>query len=529
MSSVAPAPSPDVPKPPRHYAARADAGDETWLEDAIEDYLDVTVTWAQRQICRSVASNLKTLVITANGLGKSYILAAIANVWLVVRYQAIAFATSGTDKKLKRTFCRPVEALHDNALGGVGLPGTYKHQPERIEIDGEPEHYFEAAKPAKAGELEGVHSDFTLAIIEEADKSSITDDIYSAMNSLPSDDNDRMILIANPPRDESNLVHRIKQRAEENPDSPWNILQFSTFDSHNSRIERGLEEGEKIGGIAGLSKIKQDWVEMTGETWPGPEKARTAHLPQSEGGLGRTDLPAEWYIRRLGIMPPEGAAEHRPIQVGDVESAWSYTSTSTQQSPTAVAIDVARSGDRTVMIGVHEDRLVVHYDEQGANHLEQTPPMLDIAREWPAGQVNYAIDFIGHGSYVHDKFDAAFPNVRKFQANEVAVDETTYKDRWTEGLALLGEWLRAGGSIEHQKLYEQVSVAARTVTYDEKHIKSRGQHGADVLVADSKDVIKDALDGTNPSPDYLDAAMMAVWADTHRQPQSKTRVFDIGF
>ena len=108
-----------------HYATRARRNDETWLEDAIADYLDVTVTEAQREICRAIVTNEKVLVQTANGIGKSFILACVCVVWLVAYHPAAVLATSGTYPKLKRTFCKPVEQLHGSALGGAGLPGEH--------------------------------------------------------------------------------------------------------------------------------------------------------------------------------------------------------------------------------------------------------------------------------------------------------------------------------------------------------------------------------------------------------------------
>lgn len=48
-------------------------------------------------------------------------------------------------------------------------------------------------------------------------------------------------------------------------------------------------------------------------------------------------------------MPPSGSAEHRPIEAADVSLAWDRRPTSDADEPSAVGIDVARSGDRTVM------------------------------------------------------------------------------------------------------------------------------------------------------------------------------------
>lgn len=102
----------------------------------------------------------------------------------------------------------------------------------------------------------------------------------------------------------------------------------------------------------------------------------------------------------------------------------------------------------------------------------------------------------------------AFPQVIRFNAGGEPLDKTEFYDRWAEGLHLLGQWLRDGGSIDDRRLREELLIAARVVEFEERHLASRGANGADVLKATSKDVIKDRLDR---SPDHLDAAMMAAW------------------
>jgi len=261
----------------QHYGERARRQDETWLEDAIEDYLDVTVTKPQREICRAIVGNEKVLVQTANGIGKSFILACICVVWLVAHYPAAVLATSGTYPKLKRTFCKPVENLHNTALDGVGLPGTYKRSPPRIEIDGEPNQYFEAASPTDAGELEGVHSGYVLGIIEEADKDDVTEATFEAMESLVSDQRDRLVAIANPPEDETNSLQRLYD------DPTWSVVRFSSFSSHN--VQHRLEPGDDglIDGLATLWKVKDDWESYVGEEWPGVDRARELSDPDHVG------------------------------------------------------------------------------------------------------------------------------------------------------------------------------------------------------------------------------------------------------
>ena len=477
-----------------HYSTRAlDPEDETWLEDAIEDYLGITVTDAQREICRAVVTNEKVLVQTANGIGKSYILACITLAWLTAYYPAAVLATSGTYPKLKRTFCKPVESLHGDALDGIGLPGEYKRSPPRIEIDGEPNQYFEAASPKDAGELEGVHGGHVLGIIEEADKDDVSEATFESMESLVSDQRDRIVAIANPPRDETNSLQDLYD------DPTWHVVRLSSFDSHNVAVETGVADGELIDGLATLWKIKQDWESYVGEEWPGIETARMAHVH-------RDDLDARWYRRRAGVIPPASAGVHRPLDPGLVEQAYDPNATPARETPTHLGVDVARSGDDTVAVGTHAEHLVTEYAHRGTNHTEQEQALAELLRDWPPVEV--AVDAVGEGSGLADGLDSRFPEVTRYKSGATATDETAYDRCWGESLALFAEFLAEGGSFSDSNLYEQAKVAARTVTWEEKHLASRGQGGADVLRATPKDEIRDRL---GRSPDHLDAALQAVW------------------
>lgn len=518
-------PGVDAPKPPEHYARRADAGDETWIEDAIEDYLGLRLGQAQREICRAVANHHQVLVVSANSLGKSYILAAITIVWLLCRYPAVSFATSGTERKMKRTYCKPVDSLHSGAR--IPLPGEYKSRPERIEFDDDPEHFFEASSPRDAGELEGVHSAYTLSIIEEADKSAVDEDVIEAMRSLASDKRDRMIAIANPPDDETNSIYPLM---DNHPN--WKVVRFSTFDSHNVQIDVGRREGRKIDGIADITKLSDDWVEHNGSEWPGYHTALRLSAPKidDEGNYVFVDddrytdnpdfdpsLSKRWFKRRAGIMPPAGATVNRPYTVKEVNAAWERGEVLQEdikagefELPPAIAsgIDVARSSDRTVLATIHRNVMVIHYSQRGTNHTDQSDSLAAILEEMQRHPV--AVDFIGHGSAVHDNLAESLPDVGKFEAGSTACQSTDYRYKWAEGMALLGEFLEDGGIILDRTLRKQMLAGARELEFDEKFIGSRGEDGEKVYTLSSKDDIKDRLD--EGSPDFLDAAMQAAWA-----------------
>jgi len=488
--------------PPSHFAERADAGDETWLEDAIEAYLDLTLGPKQREICRSVVENERTAVIGANGTGKTYITAAIVLAWQTVRYPAISFGTSGTGKKLYRTLCRPINKLHDQAIGGVGLPGEFKQQPPRIDYQ-DPEHYFEAATPSDAGELEGAHEGYTLAIIEEADKADVTAETVDAMRSLVTDyDKGRMLAVGNPPEDEANVFAEITSER-----SPWHVVRVSSFDSYNVLVETGELEGDRIDGMATVSALREDWQDYHTEPWPGIKQARQWSDPDHPEF--RDDLDERWYRRRAGVTPPGDASVHRPLNPELVEAAYDPAATPRRQTPSSLGIDVARSGDDTVASGIHNDVAVIEYEQTGTDHVQQEQDLADLIRGWPTPDI--AVDAVGEGSGLADGLHDRFGSVHRFKNQSVAAQETTYEDCWIESLALFGEWLEAGGTISNSDLYEQAKIAARTVTYQERHIGSRGDNGADVLRATArKEDVKQRL---GRSPDHLDATLMGVWRE----------------
>jgi hypothetical protein len=468
----------------------------------VHDKLPVELSAAQQRLLRAVADHRRVLVLGANGPGKSYAAACLTAAFLHSRRPSTVLATSGTYGKLRRTLCRPVESLQHHDDLTHSLPGEYKHSPPRIDT-GDPEWFFEAARPKDAGELEGTHNDHLLAITEEADKDAVDADVIESLDSCLTDANDRHLVIANPPADEVNVVHTLMGS------SAWHVERLATWDSRNVRVDAGTHPGPKIPGLLDLNEVRESWETWNGEAWPGLAEAKraTERLPDGADGTYRRDnLSAKWYRRRAGVMPPDGASAHRPLDPQLVDAAYDPDATPARHTPTALGIDVARSGDDTVAVGPHDDHLVVEYAEQGTDHTAQEQALAEHIRAWPALEI--AVDAVGEGSGLADGLATRFGDVTRFKAGAEAVDGTTYDRRWGEALAAFADYLEAGGTISDRDLYEQAKVAARTVTWDERHIASRGRDGADVLSASPKDEVTERL---GRSPDHFDAAIMATW------------------
>ncbi|MFC7007757.1 hypothetical protein [Halalkalicoccus salilacus] len=352
------------------------AGPDRYVRTA-EDFLDVDLTTVQRRILRAVGEHQRVHISSGNGVGKSWT-AAVLNLAFIIRHPgSVNMATSGSYSVLSDVLWKPMR----NLFGRTDLPGRCLENPPRILIDDD--WYFKATSPRYPGNLEGRHAGTMLVTIEEVDKPDITQEHFDSAESMLTSEDDRILAISNPPEDESNVAYELADSDR------WHTIEFSSFESRNVKVDAGETSDDRIPGLVDLATIRDDWENWNAEPWPGLETARTAHRT-------RDGLDTRWYRRRAGVMPPSGSAEHRPIEAADVSTAWDRQSAAdATDEPFAVGIDVARSGDRTVMIGVHGDELRVHYAERGANHTQQEPELRRHLDQWP--EVTVAIDAVGEG------------------------------------------------------------------------------------------------------------------------------------
>jgi hypothetical protein len=494
--STQPQPDSELPRPSSF------TGPERYWR-AAEAYFDAELSPEQREILEHVDAHQYTHLEGGNGFGKTFAIVALALTFRLRHYPSSVVVTSGTYGKLMRTFCADAEALHKDS----GLFGKWKWSPNpRLDVEDEPTWQFEVVSPEDPGELEGVHNDYTLVIVDEADKDDVDLDTLDSMDSLISDQNDRMVVISNPPEDETNAVANMAEVGIE-PSK----LTFGTFDSHNVQVERGARDSDRIPGLTGLHKLKKKFEAHNGEAWPGYDAARRMSTRDSEDF--REDLNTLWYRRFAGIMPPAGAGKNRPIELDAVNAAYTG-SIDTTRARRGSGIDVARSGDRTVMAAERDGVLPIEYSKPGTDHTVQFREIWDALDDEPGPTVS--IDAIGEGSGKADDTAQRYPDVDRFKANATAAQADEYKDRWTEGLCELGNWLEQGGEFADTRLRKELQIAAREVTLSERFLKGRGADGEQVYQADPKDVIEDRL---GHSPDHLDAAVMAVLAAKELVPE----------
>ena len=493
----------------------------------IQDVLDYEVTEVIREIAVALNENEQVLAIGANGPGKSFGASLLAVAVLYTNADTVVPISAGNGDTLKNSIWKNILSVWKDS----GLPGSFNKSDRSVHTPWDPKWFLECHSPRHPDDLEGDHNNNVVYIIEEADKPGVTAEHIDSARSTLGDD-DHILVIANPPTDETNVVADLMQNPE------WHRLQFPTWESRNARVDRGVSDKDKIGGIAGLSKMQSDWAEYHDSSWPGidrvievsspyltPEGEPTtreweaARVDQPNEVVGReglydqsveplsnpefrSDLDRRWYKRRAGVMPADSAEKWRPFTIADVEAAYNRP-TEGSETPQTFAIDVARSGDDTVGSGKHTDEIRIHYARQGTNHVQQKDELTDILFELNSPEI--AVDAVGEGSGLADELDNRFAHVVRFSNGMNPRQETEYYDAWAEALAKFGEFLDAGGSFSDKHLYQEAKVAAKVVEFQTRSLRSRD---GDVIEATSKSKIKDRL---GHSPDYLDSALMCNW------------------
>lgn len=474
----------------------------------------------QVRILEAVQNHDRILVQSGNGTGKTAG-TMLATYWYVLlRYNALGLVTSGNYGVLNDTAWPFLQTVHRRCQAAYpAIPAEPKQSPPRLDIPGAPEWFVRFRSPTYAQNLEGRHARRAIVVIDEADKRDVTAAHFDSATSTASSGDDVVIAIANPPESASNVVHD-KFRSDR-----WEVIQFSSFDSHNCRIDTGdLPDDDprgRIPGLVDLDLVIEDYEAWNGYDWPGVEAARAALAVDDDGQpVARPDhhrdLDPRWYRKRLGVMPPVEAGVLRPFYEQDVDDAVERfralqadgrVPATTQGARVAqVGTDIARDGgDRTVSVARLEnpDRLAVLVDRRPGDH-EVNHDILrsadgDIDRRGP-----WVIDANGEGSGVADRLRARQSGVRRFDGGKNAQADDDWYNRASEAYAALGRWLKDGGAVPpNSDLARELRAASRVLTMTERQLR-----GGTTLRVDGKDTLKNS-EHLGRSPDVLDAAALA--------------------
>ena len=465
------------------------------------DILGLQLADTQRDMLRSVTQHKNVVVQSGNGVGKSYAVAVLCLAFLYCNPRGSVMLTSGSYQQMESTVWSEMKSLLKQAReGGFPLPGRIKEAQPRIEFEEHPSKAFRAISSTHPESLEGRHAEAMLVIVDEADKPDVGQKVIESARSSVTDGNDRFLVIGNPPRSEANSMYDLLV------DKNYHTINFSSFDSHNVRVEAGLADGDTIPGLVGLEQLREDYALWNTDEFPGVEEAMS-HVTTDEDGILRPTkdgLDERWVRRRLGAIPDAGTEAVRPFYADDVAGAEARDPADVAAPDySSFGVDIARGGDdRTVVIGVTDTRadVLVNVEAPG-DHRRNKRLIQDALGDTTAPVI---VDAVGEGSGVADELDTEY-NITRFKGGANAREPEKYYNQRAEALGKLGEWLDDGAIGRGSDLASELRAGARHIEFEEKSTRS-----AQAWTATSKSELKQS-DRMGRSPDLLDALSLAVW------------------
>lgn len=478
------------------------------LRTFISNFIGTELTDEQIEIVKAIEENQRVIIISGNGVGKSFTVANVMLAFLLTNPDSKVLGTSGSYDQFKDAVWNPMCDLFEKMEEGTSVPGQIYEYENTLKIDRD--WYAKILSPKDAGDLEGRHAKSVMVAIEEADKEYIGYDHFESATSSITDSDDCVVAIANPPEQRSGVVW------DKMMSDRWKTMWFSSLDSHNVR-----NKSQDINALLTYEEVMNDYREWNGQEWPGLEDAReVAEIIKGSYGPNEKLSPEEeekvsgladrWYRRRLGVIPPDASKSHRPFRTRHVETSFSHSEDPVTKVE-GIGIDVARSGGDLNVVTFYDGN-AIHVVEKwrGVDHNKNESRIRKLIENGkPDKMTPVCIDAVGEGSGLADRLMEALPKAHRFSAKKMPANEDKYRNCWTEGLVELGEALKSGVEFYDADLREELLKASHSVELEEKYVASRDR---EVEKASSKSDIKDLL---GHSPDHLDAAMMAVWISEH--------------
>lgn len=311
----------------------------------------------QRQVVTSVSLNRRTAVPSAFDTGKSFSASRLAAWWIDTHPpgEAIVVTTATTHAQVRAILWQEIGAAHRKSKL---LPG-HVNQTEwwigdiLVGFGRRPRDWSPDA-------FTGIHRPYVLVIIDEA--SGVPRTIFDACEGLITNADSRILAIGNPYAPDSHFAHICR------PDSPWNVIPISAFDTP-------AYTGERMPDIAMRSLISRVWVDENTKEWG-------------------TDSPL--YITKiLGKFPDESDDQLLPLSW--VQAAIDHEVEAETNHP-VIGVDVARYGEDETVIGArwgHHHELVESFRRKATTYT--TGRVVQHARRLESRDVRVDGDGLGAG------------------------------------------------------------------------------------------------------------------------------------
>lgn len=301
-----------------HAAGLASAQRLRWRRDPVawaRERLGVELWSKQVELLRSLGEHKRTACRSGHGTGKTFS-AGIAALWWIDVHppgEAFVISTAPTYDQVHALLWEEIRKGHRRAgmLGLVNLDDTWKLADGTLVGQGRkpPDH--------KESAFQGLHRQFVLALVDEA--CGIPPWLWVAIETVTTGDECRLLAIGNPDDPQSEFFNVNK------PDSGWNIVKISVFDSPNLT-------GEPVSPKLRAVLTSKEWVDDKAKRW-GLNSALYQAKILAEFPIGNDPFivcPWPWLIACRNLEHPETGQHDGGLDIaagGDRTVLWERTGT----------------------------------------------------------------------------------------------------------------------------------------------------------------------------------------------------------
>lgn len=322
-----------------------------WIQTRLGEFL-----WSKQiEIANAIVNHRHVGVESCNGIGKSFIASRIMAWWgsCFPLEDSIVVSTATTFKQVKNILWREFRRAHKKSkLQGRTNLTEWKINGELVGFGLKPDDHDPAA-------FQGIHALRVLVVIDEGD--GVPEDIFTAAESLITNEESRMFVIGNPDLVASPFERRCR------PDSGWKVIRISWFDSPNATGEYVPER---------LSKL------LTSKIW---QQERLKEF-------GGEDDP-RYQSKVLGQRPRDVA--NGVVPMSGIRECMELPDDSGPQHPVEVGFDVGAGGDEAVL----RERRGVHVGRRAGYRTEDSDELVGHAVRFICltGATAIKVDVIGVG------------------------------------------------------------------------------------------------------------------------------------
>lgn len=234
----------------------------------------------QREICQSVQEHKLTAVKSGHGVGKSFTTSNLAAWWIDTHpaEETMVISTAPSTRQVSAIMWEEIRKIHRKA----GLAGEVQRS-DRWLIDNIEVGFGRKPQDYDKHAFQGLHRKYLLVIIDEA--CGVDQWLWTAARSMATGRHNRIIAIGNPDDPTSHFAKVCR------PDSDWNIIKISVFDSPNFT-------GEEVPESARENLTDREYVDnMTKEFGEGSPTYTAKVLGEFPEIDEMSTIPLGWVYR----------------------------------------------------------------------------------------------------------------------------------------------------------------------------------------------------------------------------------------